>query len=71
MNNVIVAGIDISRSRSILIQAPDNLSTEHILQLKKTLEKEFPETKFVFLSGDFKVIAESPKIKIHTIETQR
>ena len=56
MKTLIINGIDISNARSVLLSCTD-VPDEDIFEAKRVLEREFPQTKFIFVSDSFKVIA--------------
>lgn len=66
--NVIVNGIDLKNTNSVLLQAPHYMGQDDLIQLKSILEYEFPEVKFVILSGEFEVLGKTSNVKIHVIE---
>lgn len=66
--NVIVNGIDLKNTHSVLLQAPHYMGQDDLIELKSRLESEFPEVKFVILSGEFEVLGKTSNYKFHVIE---
>ena len=49
--NIVINGIDLTEPKKILLISSDDLLMEDVIEIKRALFTEFPDTKFVILNG--------------------
>lgn len=67
--NILVNGIDMTHAEKVLLITPEQITLKDCIELKRQLDINFPNTKFVLLTGDFQVV-KSENFPLYEIEAR-